>query len=95
MTDAAVVWGPIAGFYAKSFSPPLKVVPLDARSARTIPLDFRITMGIRRNEPLWRDWINDFIERRQSEIDRILTEYGVPLIDRRGELVSTSRANIE
>jgi quinoprotein dehydrogenase-associated probable ABC transporter substrate-binding protein len=86
-TDAAVVWGPVAGYYADRHDPPLKVVPLDARSSENIRIDFRITMGIRRNEPLWKDWINDFIDRRQDEIDAILAEYGVPLLDARGALI--------
>lgn len=85
--DAAVVWGPIAGYYAKRHDPPLKVVPLDARNAAHGRQDFRITMGIRRNEPLWMDWINDFIFRRQDEITELLIEHDVPLLDARGELI--------
>lgn len=89
--DAAVVWGPIAGYYASRHDPPLKVVPLDARNAAHGRQDFRITMGIRRNEPLWKDWINDFILRRQDEINDLLAEYGVPLLDARGELIVDAR----
>jgi len=85
--DAAVVWGPIAGYYANRHDPPLKVVPLDARDTAHGRQDFRITMGIRRNEPLWMDWINDFIMRRQDEITEILIDYHVPLLDARGELI--------
>jgi hypothetical protein len=59
-------------------------VPLGVNDASWARLDYRITMGIRRNEPLWKDWINDFIDRRQDEINRILAEYGVPLLDARG-----------
>jgi quinoprotein dehydrogenase-associated probable ABC transporter substrate-binding protein len=86
VTDGAVLWGPIAGYYAAQQDPPLEVLALveDETGAR---LDFRITMGIRRNEPEWRDWINDFISRRQDDINAILAEYHVPLLDRRGELI--------
>lgn len=85
--DGAVLWGPIAGYYAAQQHPPLKVVPLveDDSGAR---LDYRITMGIRRNEPQWKDWINDFIARRQADIDAVLAEHHVPLLDRRGALLS-------
>lgn len=85
VTDAAVLWGPIAGYFAARHDPPLRVVPLDPRQENDVRIDYRITMGIRRNEPLWKDWLNDFIERRQDEINRILAEYGVPLLDARGE----------
>jgi quinoprotein dehydrogenase-associated probable ABC transporter substrate-binding protein len=92
-TDAAVVWGPIAGYFAARHDPPNKVVPLDVEDASNAPLDFRITMGIRRNEPAWKDWINDFIARRQDEINKVLAEYGVPLLDSRGELIEMAETD--
>ncbi|MCH8504142.1 MAG: quinoprotein dehydrogenase-associated putative ABC transporter substrate-binding protein [Ectothiorhodospiraceae bacterium] len=90
VTDGAVLWGPIAGYYAARQDPPLRVIPLvdDRNSGR---LDFRITMGIRRGEPQWMDWINDFISRRQDDINQVLTEYGVPLLDSRGRLLPIER----
>ncbi len=92
VTEGAVLWGPVAGYYASRQDPPLRVIPLagDRTSGR---LDFRITMGVRRGEPQWMDWINDFIDRRQDDINQVLTEYGVPLLDRRGELLSTGAAD--
>ena len=86
-TEGAVLWGPLAGYYAARAEPPLRVIPLvdDDSGAR---LDYRITMGMRRGEPHWKDWINDFIDRRRDEIHAILEEYGVPLLDRRGQLLS-------
>ncbi|MFQ3790279.1 quinoprotein dehydrogenase-associated putative ABC transporter substrate-binding protein [Halomonas sp. A29] len=85
-TEGAVLWGPLAGYYAARQDPPLKVIPLvdDDSGAQ---LDYRITMGVRRGEPHWKDLINDFIDRHQEEIDAILIEYGVPLLDRRGRLL--------
>mgnify|MGYP001337760835 CR=1 FL=1 len=85
-TDGAVLWGPLAGHYASRQDPPLRILPLvdDTSGAR---LDYRITMGIRRGEPHWKDWINDFIDRHQEEIHIILSEYQIPLLDRRGQLI--------
>ncbi|WP_165789440.1 quinoprotein dehydrogenase-associated putative ABC transporter substrate-binding protein [Billgrantia endophytica] len=85
-TDGAVLWGPLAGYYASRQDPPLRVLPLvdDTSDAR---LGYRITMGIRRGEPHWKDWINDFIDRHQDEINTILAEHRVPLLDRRGQLI--------
>jgi quinoprotein dehydrogenase-associated probable ABC transporter substrate-binding protein len=88
-TEAAVVWGPIAGFFAARHEPSLKAIPLDTQDADT-RLDYRITMGIRRNEPTWKDWINDFIARRQDDINKVLAEYDVPLLDSRGELIEVA-----
>lgn len=86
-TDGAVLWGPIAGYYAARHDPPLQVIPLTGEP-RTAQLDFRITMGIRRGEPQWKDWINDFIDRRQDDINQVLRDYDVPLLDRRGQLIT-------
>lgn len=88
VTDAAVVWGPVAGYYASRQDPPLVAIPLDPLDPDNVRVDFRITMGIRRNEPQWKDWINDFIDRRQPEIDALLASYGVPLFDGRGNPIA-------
>ncbi|MFY0991811.1 quinoprotein dehydrogenase-associated putative ABC transporter substrate-binding protein [Halomonas sp. C05BenzN] len=91
-TEGAVLWGPLAGYYAARQDPPLRVIPLvdDDSGAR---LEYRITMGIRRGEPQWKDWINDFIDRHQEEIEAILVEYGVPLLDRHGQLLTSDPAD--
>lgn len=78
--DVGVLWGPIAGYFAKQESTPLVVVPLRSEDA-TVRLDYRITMGVRINEPEWKRQINDLIRTHQQEINRILLDYGVPLLD--------------
>ncbi|PAU75215.1 substrate-binding domain-containing protein [Halomonas salipaludis] len=92
--DGAVIWGPMAGYFAARHDPPLKVLPLHEDDS-DVRLDFRITMGIRRGEPQWKDWINDFIDRHQDEINAILVEYQVPLLDRRGEPLDSASLNAE
>ena len=84
--DVGVLWGPIAGYYAQQQSPPLKVVPLKSK-ADEVRMDYRITMGIRFNEPKWKHQLNDLIKRKQPEIDAILHDYGVPLLDAKGEVI--------
>lgn len=84
-TDAAVIWGPIAGYFAAQQSEPLTVVPLIKEPAAA-RLQFNISMGIRADEPEWKHWLNDFIKRRQDDIDRILLRYHVPLIAPDGTL---------
>ncbi|WP_245987037.1 rhodanese-like domain-containing protein [Azospirillum thermophilum] len=49
-------------------------------------LQFDISMGIRADEPEWKHWLNDFIKRRQADIDAILLRYHVPLIGPDGTL---------
>jgi quinoprotein dehydrogenase-associated probable ABC transporter substrate-binding protein len=85
--DVGIVWGPIAGYFAKQNSPQLVVVPLPMEGTR-IRLDSRITMGMRPNEPEWKRTINDLIRKKQKEIDQILLSYGVPLLDEKGQPIT-------
>jgi quinoprotein dehydrogenase-associated probable ABC transporter substrate-binding protein/PQQ-dependent catabolism-associated CXXCW motif protein len=86
--DAALLWGPIAGYWAGKQTEPITLVPLHAdRPGRR--LDFRISMGLRPNEPEWKRELNDLIRELQPEITAILERYGVPLLDNRGQLVET------
>lgn len=77
--DAAFVWGPQAGYYARHAGRPLQLhyVPAPA-TLKDQPFSFAIAMGVRRGDRALRDRLDDFIVRRQSDIDRILADYGVP-----------------
>ncbi len=83
--DAGVLWGPIAGYYAQRATPKLVVVPLLKERER---MDFRIAMGVRRSDQEWKRKLNRLIAENQPEIDRILTEYGVPMLDEQGGLIA-------
>jgi len=84
--DAAIVWGPIAGYYAKRVkSVPLTVVPL--RSEPGVKFDYAIAMGVRHGEPEWKATVEKLIAENQGAITTILREYSVPLVNERGESV--------
>lgn len=83
--DVALVWGPFAGFAIQGAALPLSLRML-AREADGPRMDYRITMGVRANEPEWRRRINAVIRDRQPEITRVLQAYGVPLLDAAGRL---------
>ena len=85
--DVGVLWGPIAGYWAQKQSVPIRLLPL-ASEAEKERLDFRITMGLRRNEPQWKNTLNELLTQNRAEIQKILLEYGVPLLDGRGQLIS-------
>jgi quinoprotein dehydrogenase-associated probable ABC transporter substrate-binding protein len=85
--DVGFLWGPIAAYYRKRDDLPLTLVPLkdEPGAAR---MEYHIAMGVRGNEPQWRRLINAAILKRQDEITAILRDYGVPLLNEQGELVS-------
>jgi len=78
--DAAIVWGPIAGYFAKRVkSPVLTVVPLQSEPG--VKFDFQMAMGVRYGEPDWKRQVEGLIESQKPAIDAILREYNVPLVD--------------
>jgi quinoprotein dehydrogenase-associated probable ABC transporter substrate-binding protein len=81
--DAAVLWGPIGGYYAKHASEPLEVTPL-LHEEGAPRLFYRITMGVRQGEDRWKRELNSALRRNQERIDAILVEFGVPLLDESG-----------
>jgi quinoprotein dehydrogenase-associated probable ABC transporter substrate-binding protein len=78
--DAGVLWGPMAGYYAKQANPPLTVVPL-THEAGSPPLVYRITMGVRFSDQEWKRSLNRMIQENQPAINEILLAFGVPLLD--------------
>jgi len=78
--DGGVLWGPIAGYYVTKSRTPLTVVPL-VHEDRSVPMAFRITLGLRHGETEWKHRLNDFLSVHQAEIEAILRRYGVPLLD--------------
>lgn len=85
--DAGILWGPIGGYYAKKSTPPLTVTPL-VHETKGPRMSYRITMGMRRNEPEWKKQINELIAKKQNEINAILLSYGVPLLDESDKLIT-------
>ena len=84
--DVAIVWGPVAGYYASKFNPPMKVVPM--KSEPGVQFDFAFGMGIRRGEPEWKAQLEGFLDTHQAQIAEILKTYNVPLIDGVDKVVS-------
>ena len=79
-TDVAIVWGPLAGYFAKKSPVPLSIVPLAERdSLSDFPFRFNIGMGVRRRDRALRDSLQTVLDRRGPEIQAILKQYGVPL----------------
>ena len=78
--DAGILWGPMAGFYAKKANPPLHVTPLVKEKAGP-RLAFRIGMGVRGADQNWKRVLNRLIQENQPAINKILLDYGVPLLD--------------
>jgi len=78
--DAAIIWGPMAGYYARESGADLVVVPLIKEQTGS-RMSYRITMGVRPSDQEWKRTLNQVIKDSQAEINGILLGYNVPLID--------------
>jgi quinoprotein dehydrogenase-associated probable ABC transporter substrate-binding protein len=89
--DAGVLWGPMAGFYARKSNPPLHVTPLV--NEKTGPqLVYRIGMGVRAADQNWKRQLNRLIQENQPEINKILLDFGVPLLDENDKPIGAEAA---
>jgi quinoprotein dehydrogenase-associated probable ABC transporter substrate-binding protein len=78
--DVAIVWGPIAGYYAKRVTQPaLRVLAMNSEEG--VKFDYAMAMGVRYGEPEWKKQIEALIVKHRGAIHSILQEYGVPLLD--------------
>jgi len=80
--DAALVWGPAAGYFAQGSQGrlALHVVSPDGR-APSLRFVFEISMGVRRSDDALRAELDDFLTRRRADVDAILDDYGVPRVE--------------
>lgn len=83
-TDIAFIWGPIAGYFSKQANVEMVVTPLLEENVR-IRMNYRVSMAVRFNETDWKRTVNKALADIQPEIDEILADYGVPLLNGRGE----------
>jgi mxaJ protein len=77
--DIAIVWGPLAGYFARKSPVSLSLVPLPERdSLSDYQFQFNIGMGVRRRDRELRDSLQTVLDRRAPEIQAILRQYNIP-----------------
>ncbi|MGQ0672135.1 MAG: quinoprotein dehydrogenase-associated putative ABC transporter substrate-binding protein [Hyphomicrobium sp.] len=91
--DVAILWGPHAGYYGtRGDGEKLTIVPMLEEQPGLPKLEYRITMGVRAGEVSWKRQVNDIIKKRQGDIDKVLLDYGVPLIDEDNKMITAPRS---
>lgn len=81
--DAAILWGPAAGWLAKQSGVAMDVVPLLQEPDRP-PMSYRIAMGVRLGENEWKRSLNTILRKRRADIEKVLRDYDVPLLEEEG-----------
>ena len=84
--DATVMWGPIAGHFARS-NPDVSVVVIPMASEPGVRLHFGISAGVRFGQKARKEELQKLLDEHADAIVAILREHGVPLVDADGVLL--------
>jgi hypothetical protein len=76
--DVALLWGPIAGYYASVSEVPMAVQPLNELGEAMV---FSFSMGTRYPDKKWNELLNKFIDKRRDDINAIIAEYHFPSLE--------------
>lgn len=78
--DLGIVWGPFAGYFAKSEKAPLDIVPVSPAMYLGVPFTYSISAGVRKGDDALRTEIDQVLVRESAAIQQILSDFGVPLV---------------
>ena len=81
--DATVMWGPIAGHFARS-NPDVPVAVIPMASEPGVRLHFGISAGVRFGQKARKEELQSLLDEHADAIVAILREHGVPLVDADG-----------
>jgi mxaJ protein len=81
--DVAVVWGPLAGYFAKRQNVPLELVAVSPQfDLPSLPFVYDFSFGVRRGENAFKEELEAALDRNRAKVEQILDDYGVPRIGR-------------
>lgn len=79
--DVALVWGPLAGYFGAKSPVPLRVEPVTPWFADAAwPMQFDVSVGVRKDNQNLLKEIDRVLDRRSSDIARLLANYRVPVV---------------
>jgi mxaJ protein len=77
--DVALVWGPLAGYFASLSSVALRIEPVTpALDDSQWPMVYDISMGVRRDNLQLRGQIESILRKERPRIDALLSTYHIP-----------------
>ena len=80
--DAAIVWGPVAGYFGARATPALAMQAVEPwLDGPQRPMVFDISMAVRKDDLALRRALDDALQAHRGEVDAILSAYHVPRVD--------------
>jgi mxaJ protein len=82
--DVAVVWGPLAGYFAPRLGAEVEITPVSPQiDLPFMPMVFDISMGVRREDTVFVRQIDEIMDRRRADVDAVLQDFGIPRVSER------------
>lgn len=79
--DVALVWGPLAGYFAAKSPVPLRLEPVTPwMDAMQWPMRFDVSVGVRKEDQKLLKEIDRLLAARRAEIGQLLADYRVPIV---------------
>jgi mxaJ protein len=80
--DVAMVWGPLAGYFAARSRVPLRLEPVTPWMAdMQWPMQFDVSVGVQKDNPKLLKQVDLVLARRSAQIRKLLEAYRVPLVE--------------
>lgn len=77
--DVAAVFGPFAGWVKTMKNEPLTILPVNLQDDK-VPLEFELAIGVRKTDAFLKYMLEFALEDHAEEVEKILKDYGVPLV---------------
>lgn len=77
--DVAAVFGPFAGWLKTMKGEPLTILPVNLDDDK-VPLEFEMAIGVRKTDAFLKYMLEFALEDHEEEVEKILREFGVPLV---------------
>ena len=91
--DAGILWGPFAGYCAKlGDGEPLAVTALTGDPEISTKMTYGVTLGVRLSDTDWKKQLNTVLLKRRADIEKVLLDYGIPLLDDQDKPISAPRS---
>ena len=85
-TNVTIMWGPIAGYFARS-NPDVPITVIPMASEPGVRLHFGISAGVRFGQKARKEELQGLLDDNADAIEAILREHGVPLVDADGAVL--------
>jgi quinoprotein dehydrogenase-associated probable ABC transporter substrate-binding protein len=77
--DIAAVWGPFGGYYKAMKNAPITIQPINLMEDQ-IPLEYELAFGVPTTDRILKYKIDLALEDNKAAIEKVLRDYGVPLV---------------